>query len=158
MGPTGAPPKVHRADCSVRARPATSPPVSHAKLVELDSADHLIQLTDKLDTKVNESEEFVQRVTPNDDTPRVLATVLNVEVPAPDAQTVVREVEAHRGNVVRCDERSSRRSMGRRNPSAGASAALSRLDGAGIRPASTAGSATSSAVRSVASRCVWHGT
>jgi DNA-binding SARP family transcriptional activator/pimeloyl-ACP methyl ester carboxylesterase len=79
--------------------------IRDAKLVELDSADHLIWLTDKLDTMVNEIEHFVQRATPNEEIQRVLATVLDVEVrPGRDAQAVVTEIERYWGRVVRCDD------------------------------------------------------
>ena len=79
--------------------------IPDAKLVELDSADHLIWLTDALDAMVNEIQDFVQRPMLIEDTARVLATVLCVEaVPGPDRQDVVNQIQRHRGKVVNCDD------------------------------------------------------
>ena len=72
--------------------------IPNAKMVELDSADHLIWLTDALDAMVNEIQDFVQGVSPSDRTARVLATVLCLEAPpgVPE-QDAARQIQRHRG-------------------------------------------------------------
>ena len=75
--------------------------IPNAKMVELDSADHLIWLTDALDAMVNEIQDFVQGGVPSDRPARVLATVLCVDIPpGPAEQAAVRHVQRHRGQVV----------------------------------------------------------
>jgi class 3 adenylate cyclase len=79
--------------------------IPDAKLVELDSADHLIWLTDRLDVMVNEIRDFVQHVAPRDESTRVLATVLDVDVPdGVETDAVTAAIAKHRGTVVRCDD------------------------------------------------------
>ena len=67
--------------------------IPNAKLVELDSADHLIWLTDALDTMVNEIQDFVAGAVPSHDIARQLATVLCVDVPpGPHADDAARQI------------------------------------------------------------------
>ena len=54
--------------------PSTIP---NAKLVELDSADHLIWLTDAIDTMINEIQDFVTNAVPVHDVARQLAFSLD---------------------------------------------------------------------------------
>ncbi len=79
--------------------------IPNAKMVEFDSADHLIWLTDALDSMVNVIHDFVLGAVPNDRIERVLATVLVVDVTAEAAQDdVARLVDRYRGTVVRRDD------------------------------------------------------
>jgi DNA-binding SARP family transcriptional activator/pimeloyl-ACP methyl ester carboxylesterase len=79
--------------------------IPNAKLVELDSADHLIWLTDALDIMVNEIQDFVVGAVPSHDVARQLATVLCVDVPpGPLADDATRQIRRHRGTIVNhCD-------------------------------------------------------
>ena len=75
--------------------------IPNAKMVELDSADHLIWLTDSLDAMVNEIQDFAQGAIPSDETTRVLSTVLCIDIlPGPSAEEAVRQIKRHRGDVV----------------------------------------------------------
>ena len=80
--------------------------IPNAKMVELDSADHLIWLTDALDAMVNEIQDFVQRVAPSDQTD---AGPGDGAVPrSPPRSTGGRcgpsQIERHRGQLVNCDD------------------------------------------------------
>ena len=73
----------------------------NAKLVELDSADHLIWLTDALDNMVNAIQDFVEGAVPVHDVAPQLATVLCVDVPpGPFADDAARQIQRHRGTIV----------------------------------------------------------
>jgi hypothetical protein len=75
--------------------------IPNAKMVELDSADHLIWLTDSLDAMINEIQDFAQGAIPSDETTRVLSTVLCIDIlPGPSADEAVRQIKRHRGDVV----------------------------------------------------------
>ena len=79
--------------------------VPNAKMVEIDSADHLIWLTDALDALVNEIQDFVQSVVPGEQTARVLSTVLCVDVPfGQPADAAADLIKRHRGTLVNRDE------------------------------------------------------
>ena len=69
--------------------------IPNAKMVELDSADHLIWLTDALDAMVNEIEDFAKGAVPSDQTTRVLSTVLCIDIaPGPSAEEAARQIAA----------------------------------------------------------------
>ena len=79
--------------------------IPNAKMVEIDSADHLIWLTDALDALVNEIQDFVQSVVPGEQTARVLSTVLCVDVPfGQPADAAADLIKRHRGTLVNRDE------------------------------------------------------
>jgi class 3 adenylate cyclase len=79
--------------------------IPNAKMVELDSDDHLIGLTDALDSMVNEIQDFVEGTTPADDLRPALARVLCVDVPAGvTADEAIRRIQRYRGSVVSQDD------------------------------------------------------
>ena len=85
----------------VEAARHTAARIPNSKLVELESADHLMWLTDALDTMVNEIQDFVADAVPFHDVARSLATVLCVDVPpGPYANDAARQIERHRGTIV----------------------------------------------------------
>jgi hypothetical protein len=88
----------------IEAARYTADRIPNAKLVELDSADHLIWLTDALDSMVNEIQDFVQAAVPSEPAARVLATVMFVDVPTgPPEEQAAQLVARHRGRVVNRD-------------------------------------------------------
>jgi DNA-binding SARP family transcriptional activator/pimeloyl-ACP methyl ester carboxylesterase len=88
----------------VEAARWTAAQIPNAKIVELDSGDHLIWFTDALDAMVNEIEDFVAGAVPSA-AASTLTTVLCVDAPPglPEHE-VVRQIQRHRGRVVDCDE------------------------------------------------------
>jgi pimeloyl-ACP methyl ester carboxylesterase len=71
--------------------------IPNATLVELDSADHLIWLSDALDMMTNEIQDFVTGTAPNREISRVLATVLLVDAVDRPPRTTVRGHPKHMG-------------------------------------------------------------
>jgi hypothetical protein len=75
--------------------------IPHAKMVELDSADHLIWLSDALDPMVEEFQLFITGEVERREPTRVLATILCAMVTGPRAETTVPQlVDRFRGEVV----------------------------------------------------------
>jgi hypothetical protein len=75
--------------------------IPKAKLVELESADHLIWLTDALDTMINDIQDFVAEAVPPHDVARSLATVVCVDVPpGSSAEDGAGQIQRDRGIIV----------------------------------------------------------
>ena len=79
--------------------------IANAKLVELESADHLIWLTDALDTMVNEIQDFALGAVPSDEVGRVLTTILFVDASGESRPEIIgRLIDRYRGREARRDD------------------------------------------------------
>jgi pimeloyl-ACP methyl ester carboxylesterase/DNA-binding SARP family transcriptional activator len=79
--------------------------ITNAKMVELDSADHLIWLSDALDVMTNEIQDFVTGAVPDREINRVLTTVLLIGGVEPHDDGPARHViDRFQGEVVKYDD------------------------------------------------------